>query len=72
MKVVLASAQRKALLWVRDHHARPYVRERASAILKLSDGMPVMVVATSGLLRARARQSITSDPLDLLVGYNGS
>jgi hypothetical protein len=58
MKLVLTSAQRKFLLRVRDYHSRPYVRERASAILKLADGTPVMVLATSGLLRPRARQTI--------------
>jgi hypothetical protein len=58
MKLVLTSAQRKFLLRVRDYHSLPYVRERASAILKLADGMPVMVLSTSGLLRPRARQTI--------------
>jgi transposase len=58
MKLVLTSAQRKSLLRLRDHNDRPYVRERASAILKLADGMPVMVLSRSGLLRPRARQTI--------------
>ena len=58
MKIGLTTAQRESLVWLRDHHARPYMRERASAILKLSDGMPVMVLARAGLLRPRARQTI--------------
>ncbi len=58
MKIVLTRAQRKCLIRLRDHHARPYVREKASAILKLSDGMSVRVLARSGLLRPRARQTI--------------
>jgi transposase len=58
MKLMLTSAQRKCLLRLRDHNDRPYMRERASAILKLSDGTPMMVLARSGLLRPRARQTI--------------
>jgi hypothetical protein len=58
MKIRLTAAQRESLLWLRDHHARPYVRERAAAVLKLSDGMPMMVLASDGLLRPRARQTI--------------
>jgi hypothetical protein len=57
MKIVLTSAQRKCLIRLRDHHTLPYVREKASAILKLSDGMPVRVLARSGLLHPRARQT---------------
>ena len=58
MKITLTAPQRESLVWLRDHHARPYVRERAAAILKLSDGMPMIVLARAGLLRPRARQTI--------------
>ena len=38
MKIVLTEEQRDELEDVRDHHSKPYMRERAAAILKIADG----------------------------------
>lgn len=56
--IELSSEQRAELIWVRDHHPRPHYRERASAILKLADGMPVSGVARSGLLKPRQAETV--------------
>jgi hypothetical protein len=45
--------QRQQLCRLRDHDARPYVRERCAALLKVADGLPPYAVACRGLLRPR-------------------
>lgn len=50
-QVEVSLAQRQELVWLRDHHVKPYLRERASALLKIADGMPLSVVAAHGLLK---------------------
>jgi len=47
----LTDAERRELIQVRDHDPKPYLRERAAAILKVADGMPAAQVACHGLLR---------------------
>lgn len=37
----------------RDHDRRPYMRERAAALLKIADGMAPFAVARVGLLKPR-------------------
>jgi hypothetical protein len=49
----LTEEQRQELLQLRDHDPRPYVRERAAAILKIAAGQSPHQVATSGLLKPR-------------------
>ena len=49
----LTAEQRQELELVRLHHQRPYVRERATAILKIADGMSARQVALEGLRRPR-------------------
>jgi hypothetical protein len=49
----LDDQQRQQLVYHRDHDPRPYVRERASALLKVADGLCPYAVARSGLLRPR-------------------
>jgi transposase len=56
--ITLSEMQRQELERVRDHHPRPYYRERASAILKLADGMPLSRIAKSGLLRTRNAETV--------------
>jgi hypothetical protein len=51
--VTLTEEQRQELLQLRDHDARPYVRERGAAILKIADGQSPHRVARSGLLKPR-------------------
>jgi len=56
----LTPAQRAELLQARDHDLRPYVRERAGALLKIADGLSPHAVATQGLLRPRDPDSLYS------------
>jgi transposase len=51
--ISLTEEQRQELLQLRDHDPRPYVRERAAAILKIADGQSPHYVATTGLLKPR-------------------
>lgn len=45
--------QRRELEAARDHDERPYVRERAAALLKIADGETCHAVARQGLLKPR-------------------
>ncbi len=58
LKVDLTAEQRRELEWARDHHSRPYVRERAAAILKVADGQSVRQVALHGLLKRRRPETV--------------
>ena len=55
--VVLTPEERQALEQLRDRAPKPYLRERAAALLKVAEGIPAAVVARQGLLRRR--QAIT-------------
>jgi len=56
--VTLAPEQRKQLLHLRDHSPKPYLRERAAAILQIADGAIAAIVAREGLLRSRAPDTV--------------
>ena len=45
--------QRCELEHLRDHDRRPYMRERAAALLKIADGLSPHFVAHFGLLKKR-------------------
>lgn len=49
----LTPEQRAELESHRDHDARPFVRERCAALLKVAAGMSPHAVARHGLLRPR-------------------
>jgi hypothetical protein len=49
----LTDAQRDDLFRLRDHDPKPYVRERAAALLLIANGLSPHAVATSRLLRPR-------------------
>jgi hypothetical protein len=49
----LSDAQRAYLIGLRDRDPRPYLRERAAALLKIADGMSPHAVALQGLLKRR-------------------
>jgi|SRR5215813_1943759 len=49
----LKTKQRQELEEYRDHDARPYVRERCGAVLKIAAGQAPHAVATQGLLKPR-------------------
>ena len=56
--VHLTAEQRAALERVRDTDPKPYLRERAAALLKLADGHSALDVAHTGLLRRRKRDTV--------------
>ena len=72
-RIELSEAQRAELIAVRDHHEKAYYRERASAILKIADGIPLSVVAQRGLLKVRypatLRRWVTSYERDGIAGW---
>ena len=53
LKINLTKAQRQELESIRDTHPKPYLRERASAILQIADGRSGRDVALHGLLKRR-------------------
>ena len=57
----LKTKQRQELEEYRDHDARPYMRERCGALLKIAGGATPHAVARQGLLKQR-------DP-DTLYGW---
>ena len=58
LTVTLTPEQRNELERVRDRHKKPYVRERAAAILKIADGMSGRQVALNGLLKRRKTDTV--------------
>jgi|SRR5262245_15570155 len=56
--VVLTPEQQQALLQLRDHAPKPYLRERAAAILKLAEGHSALQVGRHLLLRPRRRDTV--------------
>lgn len=58
--VRLSAEQEAALVELRDHAPKPYLRERAAAILKLAAGQTLEAVAQSGLLRRWDRHALSS------------
>ncbi len=53
IKIELTAAQRRELEAMRDRQKLPYLRERASAILKIAEGQTPHQVALHGLLKPR-------------------
>lgn len=49
----LTDIQRQELEHYRDHDARPYVRERSAALLKIAAGQSPHAAARHGLLKPR-------------------
>ncbi|NIV33357.1 MAG: helix-turn-helix domain-containing protein [Anaerolineae bacterium] len=58
LQLDLEDDERHELLWVRDHHDKPYMRERASAVLQIADGDSAAEVARDGLLRPRRPNTV--------------
>ena len=54
----LSVAQRESLMEMRDHHRKSYLRERAAALLKIAEGLPLSVVAQQGLLKRRTAETV--------------
>lgn len=57
-RLTMTPAQRQDLITLRDTGPKPYLRERAAALLKVADGMPAAAVAGAGLLRPRQPDTI--------------
>ena len=58
LELHLTDAQHAALTHARDHHAKPYVREQAAAILRVADGRSVRQVSAAGILKPRRRETV--------------
>jgi hypothetical protein len=56
----LTAEQAEDLEWVRDHHQKAYMRERAAAILKVASGLSMLQVALHGLLKPRRYETISA------------
>lgn len=55
----LSESERITLGQMRDHHVKAYMRERASALLKVADGMSIKNVAATGLLQERDEDTVS-------------
>lgn len=58
-QVSLSDEQRQELEQARDRHGKPYVRERAAAILKVADGQSMRQVALHGLLKPHEPEAVS-------------
>ena len=56
----LSESQRQELVQVRDHDQRPYLRERAAALLKIADGTSINEVALHRLLKPRQQRTVAA------------
>ncbi len=56
--LVLAPAERQELEHVRDHDPKPYMREKAAALIKIAEGVSPHAVAQHGLLKPRDPDSV--------------
>jgi len=56
--LALSTEERTSLEQMRDHHPRPYLRERAAALLRIADGTPAYQVAIRGILKPRRPNTI--------------
>jgi hypothetical protein len=54
----LTEAERVELEDIRDHHEKPYMREKAAALLKVAAGMSPHQVALTGLLKQRWPEAV--------------
>ncbi len=57
-RLLLSDAERRALVALRDHGPKAYLRERAAALLKVADGQSAAHVARAGLLRPRQPDTV--------------
>jgi hypothetical protein len=57
-RLTLTADQSAELIETRDHHAKPYIRERCGAILKVAARQSLRQVAYHGLLRRRNPETV--------------
>lgn len=53
LELELTREEQTELEWARDNHDKPYIRERAAALLKIANGWSGRQVALDGLLKRR-------------------
>lgn len=58
LNIDLTANERKELIEMRDTHAKPHMRERATAILKIAAGESGRQVALNGLLKKRKPETL--------------
>lgn len=58
IEIHLTEEQQAELVTTRDHHCKPYMRERAAAILKVNRGEFVSQVAEHGLLKRHEPETV--------------
>ena len=58
LELQLSQSDFDALVTMRDHHPKPYMRERAATVLKVAGGQSGRQVAMSGLLRIRDKDTV--------------
>ena len=56
---ILSDDDRLALTELRDRSEKPYLRERAGALLKLADEQTASQIASSGLLKKRYYETVS-------------
>jgi hypothetical protein len=56
--LILTNEHRQQLEALRDASPKPYLRERAGALLKIADGMAAYAVSQAGLLKVREPDTI--------------
>jgi hypothetical protein len=58
--LILDEPARITLEQMREHHPKPYMRERAAALLKIAEGQAPAAVAQTGLLKRRDPDTVYS------------
>ncbi|MHB9025376.1 MAG: helix-turn-helix domain-containing protein [Armatimonadota bacterium] len=58
--LLLTPAEHQTLVDMRDRHPRPYLRERAGALVKIAAGHSPRQVARSGLTRPRHPDTVNA------------
>ena len=56
--LILTPKQRDQLVWARDNHPKPYIRERCAALIMIADGRSGRDVAHNGLYKRRKADTI--------------
>jgi len=58
LTLTLTKAQQQQLASFRDRHPKPYLRERAAALLQIAAGASARAVAASGLFKPRGHETV--------------
>ena len=58
LTLTLTKAQQQQLESCRDRHPKPYLRERAAALLQVAAGASARTVAASGLFKPRRHETV--------------